>query len=64
MKISKISFPLLKIDFKPLGTNENYFVKEVGEIIPFPVWMISFPVLKIDFELLGSNEKHFVKEVF
>ena len=37
---------------------------EVGEIIPFPVWIIPFPVLKISFELLGSNEKHFGKEVF
>ena len=36
----------------------------MGEIIPFPVWIIPFPVLKIDFEPLGSNEKHFVKEVF
>ena len=37
---------------------------EVGEIIPFPVWIIPFPVLKINFETLGTNEKHFVKEVF
>ena len=37
---------------------------EVGEIIPFPVWIIPFPVLKINFEPLRSNEKHFVKEVF
>ena len=37
---------------------------EVGETIPFPVWIIPFPVLKIDFELLGTNEKYFVKEVF
>ena len=39
----------------------------MGEIIPFPVWMIPFPVLKvlqIDFELLVINEKHLVKEVF
>ena len=36
----------------------------MGEIIPFPVWIILFPVLKINFELLGSNGKHFVKEVF
>ena len=36
----------------------------MGEIIPFPVWIIPFPVLKNDFELLGSNEKHFVKGVF
>ena len=36
----------------------------MGEIIPFPVWIIPFHVLKINFELLGSNEKHFVKQVF
>ena len=36
----------------------------MGEIIPFPVWIIPFPVLKIDFEPLGPNEKHLVKEVF
>ena len=36
----------------------------MGEIIPFPVWIIPFPVLKINFGPLGSNEKHFVKEVF
>ena len=31
----------------------------MGEIIPFPVWIIPFPI-----ELLGKNEKNFVKEVF
>ena len=36
----------------------------MGEIIPFPVWIIPFPVLKIIFEPLGTNERHFVKEVF
>ena len=36
----------------------------MGEIIPFPVWIIQFPVLKINFEPLRSNEKYFVKEVF
>ena len=36
----------------------------MGEIIPFPVWIIPFPVLKINFEPLGTNERHFVKEVF
>ena len=36
----------------------------MGEIIPFPVWVIPFPVLKIIFEPLGTNEKPFVKEVF
>ena len=62
----------MKINFEPLGSNEKHLVKEVffirslevGEIIPFPVWLIPFPVLKIDFELMGSNEKHFEKEVF
>ena len=37
---------------------------EVGEIIPFPAWMIPFPVLKINFKFLGNNEEYFVKEVF
>ena len=36
----------------------------MGEIIPFPVWIIPFPVLKINFEPLGTHEKRFVKEVF
>ena len=36
----------------------------MGEIIPFPVWIIPFPILKIIFEHLESNEKHLVKEVF
>ena len=36
----------------------------MGEIIPFPVWIIPFPVLKINFEPLGSNDKHFVKKSF
>ena len=34
---------------------------EVGDIIPFPVWIIPFSILKINFESLGTNEKHFVK---
>ena len=45
--------------------------KEVGEIIPFPVWIIlfpvwiiPFPVLKINYELLGENERHLVKKKF
>ena len=37
---------------------------EVGEIIPFPVWVIQFPILTINFEPLGTNGRHFVKEVF
>ena len=36
----------------------------MGEIIPFPVWIIPFPVLKINFGPLGTNEIRFVKEVF
>ena len=36
----------------------------MGEINPFPVWIIPFPVLKFIFEPLGSNKKHLVKEVF
>ena len=45
--------------------------QEVGEIIPFPVWIIlfpvwiiPFPVFKTSFEPVGKIEKHFVKEVF
>ena len=33
---------------------------EIGEIIPFSVWIISFPVCKTGF----GNGKHFVKKVF
>ena len=33
----------------------------MGEIIPFPVWMIPLPVLKINYELLGENDRHSVK---
>ena len=36
----------------------------MGEIIPYPVWIIPFPVLKINFEPLGTYEKHFIKEDF
>ena len=36
----------------------------MGEIIPFPVWIVPFPILKIKFELLGSNEKHFTRKIF
>ena len=39
-------------------------VEEVGEIIPFPVWMILFPVFKTSFELDSKSYKHFAKEVF
>ena len=61
----------MKINFEPLISNDKYFVKEVflirglevGEIIPFPVWIIPFPVLKTKFETLGTNEKYFIKEV-
>ena len=44
---------------------------EVGQIIPFPVWIIpfpvwiiQFPVLKINFESIVTNDKCFIKEVF
>ena len=61
----EIPFPVLKIKFETLGSNEKHFVNEVywsgglevGGIIPFPV-------LKINFETLGTNENHYVKEVF
>ena len=36
----------------------------MGEIIPFPIWIVPFAVLKINFGVLGENEKHFEKEVF
>ena len=36
----------------------------MGEIIPFPVWMIPFPLLKINFEAGRTNEKHLVKDFF
>ena len=32
----------------------------MGEIIPFPVWIILFTVLKINYAFLGENERHFV----
>ena len=67
-----ILFPVLKINFQPLGSNKKHLKKrsffirglDVREMISFPVWMIPFPVLKIDFDPLGSNVKHFVKGVF
>ena len=67
-----IPFPVLKNNFELLGSNEKPFCKksflirglEVGEIIPFPVWIIPFPVLKINFESLGLKEKLFAKDVF
>ena len=37
--------------------------QEVGEIIPFPVWIILFPVFKTRFKLIGKSWNHFVKEV-
>ena len=37
---------------------------EVGDIIPFSVWIILFPVLKINFEPFGTNERHFCKRGF
>ena len=36
----------------------------MGEIIPFPVWIIPFPDLKIEFELFESNENFFCKRSF
>ena len=46
--------------------NRSFLIRgmEVGEIIPFCVWIIPFPVLEINFEPLGLKEKHCVKEVF
>ena len=36
----------------------------MGEIIPFPVWVILFPVLKTNFELLGKYGENVVKKFF
>ena len=36
----------------------------MGEIIPFPVWIIPFPALKINFEFLGIYEEDVEKTVF
>ena len=45
--------------------------QEVGEIIPFPVWIILFPVriipfpiFKSSFGLVSKSYKHFVKYSF
>ena len=38
--------------------------QEIGELIPFRVWIFPFPVFKTSSGLIGKNEKHFVKEVF
>ena len=37
---------------------------EIGEIIPFPVWITPFPVFKTRFELVSKIKKHNEKEVF
>ena len=44
---------------------ESLFIRGliIGEMIPFPVWIIPFDVLTINFELLGKKETHFVKEM-
>ena len=36
--------------------------QEVGEIIPFPVWIIIFPVFKKSFGFAFKSQKLFVKE--
>ena len=36
----------------------------MGEIIPFPVWIIPFPVLTINIEFLGKYGAYAVEEVF
>ena len=36
----------------------------MGEINPFPVWIIPFPVLKINFEFLDRYGEDVVKEGF
>ena len=37
---------------------------EVGEIIPFPVWIIPFPVMKINFELWDQMRNILLKKFF
>ena len=67
-----IPYPVLKTNFKFLCkygedvVKEVFFIRglEVGEIIPFPVWMILFSVYQINFEFLGRYGKDIVKEVF
>ena len=48
-------FHFLKINFELLGENDIHLVKEVGE-------MIIFPVLKIDYKLLGKFARFFLSE--
>jgi hypothetical protein len=36
----------------------------VGEIVPFPVYIIPFPVSENHFEIIRPNGETFVKEVF
>ena len=36
----------------------------MGEIIPFPVWLIPYPGLKINFDLLGKYGEDVVKDVY
>ena len=59
-----IPFPVLKLNFEPLGSNDKHFVKEVFYQRPGSVRNDSISVLKINFEILGTYEKHFVKEAF
>ena len=35
---------------------------EIGEIFPFPVWIITFPVCKTRFGLLSKDGKYVVKK--
>ena len=45
--------------------NRSFLIRdpEVGDIIPFPVWIIPFTVLKINYEPLETNGRHFLNEV-
>ena len=36
--------------------------QKIGEIIPFPVWIIPFPICKIGFRLF-SNDEIYIAEV-
>ena len=57
---TKEVFELIVITFK-----RSFLIggQEIGEIIPFPVWIIRFPIFKTSFKLVDKIEKHFVKEV-
>ena len=42
--------------FEVYASLKKFFIggQEIGEIIPFPVWMIPFPVFKTSFKLVDK----------